>query len=174
MPFIDIILIIILIGFGLFGLWFGLIYTLTSLVGMIAGLYLASRYYMIAADWLIKYTGWSGNFSRILAFIIAFVLINRLVNLAFWLLNKILKIVTGLPFIRGLDRLLGLLFGLAEGVLVLGAIIFFIARFPVGQTFMDALGKSTLAPQLTKPVAMLLPLLPEALKAIKSTINGIF
>lgn len=173
MPIFDIVVIIIIIGFGLAGLWFGLVQTFGSLVGTVAGVYLAFRYYSPVAEWLMRTTGWQGNIARIVVFVIAFILINRLIGLAFWLINKILKIVTELPFIHSADHMLGLVFGLIEGAMVVGVSLYFISRFPLGDKFMAALAASKIAPLLNVFIVVLKPFIPEAIKIIKSTI-GLF
>jgi len=173
MSLFDIILLCIIGGFGLFGLWFGLIHTLGSLVGTALGVYLASHYYEAVADWLIRITGWGQNFSRVLIFALTFILVNRLVGLAFWIVDKILSIITRLPFISSLNRLLGLVFGVLEGVIVLGIIFYFVAKFPLGTQFMDALGKSQVVPYAVKTASILWPLLPDAIKVLQSTIKGL-
>lgn len=174
MSLFDLVLLIIIGGFGLFGFWFGLIHTLGSLVGTVAGVFLASRYYEPLAAWLTTITGWGGNFPRVLTFIIAFILINRLVGLAFWIIDQLLSIVTRLPFVNSLNRMLGLIFGFFEGTLVLGMVFFFIVRFPVGPQFMAWLAASKVAPYTVGAAALLWPLLPAALKLLKSSVQGIF
>lgn len=168
--YFDLALIIIIAGFGLFGLWFGLIHTLGSLVGTIAGVYLASRYYEGAADWLISATGWGANFSKTLIFIIAFFIINRLVGLVFWILDKVLGLITRLPFINSINRLLGLAFGLLEGALVLGICFYFISKFPFGDSLIGWMGTSKIVPTLLKFASILWPLIPEAVKMIQSNL----
>ncbi len=172
MSFFDLVVVIIIGGFGLFGLWFGLIHTLGSLVGTVLGVYLAARFYEPMANWLMQFTGWSGNFSKVVMFIIAFILINRLVGLAFWFVDKILSVITRLPFIKSINRLLGLAFGLFEGALVLGIIFYFIAHFPVGEGFMSSLAESEIAPRLTNMASILWPLLPDALKTVQNTVDS--
>ena len=130
MSLFDLILLIIIGGFALFGLWFGLVHTLGSLLGTILGVYLASRYYQPFAEWLIQTTGWGANISKVIVFIIAFIIINRLVGLVFYVIDRALSVITKLPFISGINRLLGLAFGLFEGILVVGIVLYFIARFP--------------------------------------------
>lgn len=171
--YFDFALILIIGGFGLFGLWFGLVHTIGSLVGTIAGVYLAGNYYEPVATWLINTTGWGANFSKVLMFIIVFFVINRLVGLIFWLVDKFLSFFTNLPFIHSMDRMLGLIFGLLEGALGLGIIFYFIGKFPVGTTFMEWITASKIVPSLIKMASILLPLLPEAIKAIESVIPGI-
>ena len=46
----DIVLLVIIGGFGLFGLWFGIVHTLGSLLGTALGIFLASHYYGPVAD----------------------------------------------------------------------------------------------------------------------------
>ncbi|MEK7213278.1 MAG: CvpA family protein [Patescibacteria group bacterium] len=177
MSIFDLILVFIIGAFGLFGLWFGLIHTLGSVLGTVFGAYLASRYYEPVAGWLIHVTGWSENFSRVLVFIIAFVIINRLVGLAFWLVDKVLSIITRLPFISSLNRILGLVLGLFEGALTLGLIFYFIERFPLSDKIMTYAAGSVVLPIVVPLAGVLVPLLPEALRMLKSTVDfaeGVF
>lgn len=171
MSFFDLVLLIIIGGFGLFGLWFGLIHTLGSLVGTVFGVFLASRFYEMLGNWLANITGWQGNFPKVVMFIIAFLIINRLAGLLFWFADKLFSVITQLPFMNSLNRLLGLAFGLAEGAIVLGIIFYFIAKFPVGQWFMAMLSASKIAPYTVSFASILWPLLPEALKLIQNSIN---
>ncbi|MFA6424517.1 MAG: CvpA family protein [Candidatus Magasanikbacteria bacterium] len=171
--YFDFALIIIIASFGLFGLWFGLVHTIGSLVGTVAGVYLAGVYYEPVANWLINTTGWGANFSKVLMFIIVFFVINRLVGLVFWLVDKFLSIFTHLPFIHSIDRLLGMIFGLLEGALMLGIIFYFIGKFPVGVTFMGWVTSSKIIPAVVKMASILWPLLPDALKSIQGVIPGI-
>ena len=171
MSLFDIILLIIIGGFGLFGLWFGLIHTLGSLIGTVFGVYLATRFYEPMATWITNVTGWGGNLPKVVMFVIAFIIINRLVGFAFWIVDKMLSLITRLPFISGLNRLLGLIFGLLEGVITLGIVFYFIERFPLSDAFMQKMAVSTVVPHLVGAIALLLPLLPEALKMLKSTVD---
>ena len=167
MPYVDIVLIAIIAAFGLFGLWFGLVSTLGSIAGTVLGVYLASRFYMIPADWLMKITGWTGNFSKVVMFILGFLIINRLVGISFYLLDKILFVVTSLPIIHGVNKILGLIFGITEGVLVVGISLYFILHFPLQLPFMTMLASSNVATYCTGLTSFLWPLLPQVLVMIK-------
>lgn len=164
MPFFDLVLIIIVAGFALFGFWFGLVHTLGSLFGTVLGVYLASRYYVPAAEWLMKTTGWSNNVASIIMFIIAFIVINRLVGFAFFLVDRLFSIVTRLPFISGLNRMLGTIFGAFEGVFVVGIVLFFISKFPVNEAFMGAMNNSRLAAFCISTASILWPLIADTVK----------
>lgn len=171
MEFIDIVLLIIIGGFALFGLWFGFVHTLGSLVGTVLGIYLASRFYEPFSTWIIHFTGWGANFSRIIMFTIAFIVINRLVGFGFWILDKVFGLVTHLPFIRSIDRMFGLVFGVIEGTITVGFVIFFIERYPLSPSFMEKLSVSIVAPFAVGVATILWPLLPQALKILKSTVE---
>lgn len=171
MEVIDIILLVIIAGFALAGIWFGFVHTLGSLIGTGLGIYLATRYFEILAGWLVKVFGWSGNGPKVLAFIVAFFVINRLVGFGFWFLEKFIGFLTRLPFIRSLNRLLGLLLGLAEGVITVGAAIYFIERFPLSAPIMSRLAVSQVAPYTVSVITVFLPLVPEAIKLLQSTVD---
>ena len=173
MEFFDIILFIIIAGFAMFGFWFGLIHTLGSLLGTVMGAYLASRYYEPMAGWLTGITGWEGNFPKVLMFVIAFILINRLVGFAFWIVDKAARVLTNLPFIKGLNRFFGLLLGLFEGLITIGLILYFVERFPLSDKIMEHVAGSVIAPYTVSVAEVLLPLLPEALKMLKSTVDHV-
>ena len=167
MSLFDIILLCVIGGFALFGVWFGLVHTLGSLVGTVVGVYLASRWYAPLADWLIHFTGWTGNFPRVAIFILSFLIINRLIGFGFHLLDKALSIVTRLPFISSIDRILGFAFGVVEGFIVLGITFYFINKFPLGPQFMAAFSASKIAPYCLSVSSILWPLIPEGLKILK-------
>ena len=171
MELTDVILLIIIAGFGMFGLWFGFIHTLGSLIGTLAGAYIASRYYEPMADWLVGITGWADNTARVFMFIIAFIVINRLVGFGFWIVDKVASILTHLPFIKGLNRFFGLLLGLVEGILTIGLIIYFVERFPLSSWVMERLADSSVAPFTVDVARVLIPLLPDALKLLRSTVD---
>ena len=171
MEFIDIILLVIIGGFALAGLWFGFIHTLGSLIGTIIGAYVASRYYDVLADWVLAIFSWEGNAPRVFMFVVAFFVINRIVGLGFWFVEKMIGFLTRLPFVRSLNRFLGLLLGAAEGIISVGLVIFFIERFPLSDFIMDKLANSVVAPYTSDIASILWPLLPEAMQLLKSTVD---
>lgn len=171
MGLFDIVLLIIIGGFVLFGLWFGLFHTLGSLLGTVVGVYVASRYYEQGADWLVRTTGWGENLSRVLIFALSFILINRLVGLAFWLLERFFRLLTRLPFIKSIDKLFGGLVGFFEGMITIGFILYFILKFPFSERLIEAITTSQVAPYALSMIDILLPLLPEGLRLLQSTVD---
>lgn len=171
MNIIDIIILSTVGGFALFGLWFGFVHTVGSLLGTVLGVYLASRYYEVGADWLIHITGWGENVSKVVVFIIAFIIINRLVGVVFWFLQRFGKMFTSLPFIKSLDRLLGLVFGAIEGMITIGVIVYFINFFPFNDHILSQIDESTLAPYADDIASVMIPLLPEGLRLLETTVD---
>ena len=164
MSVFDIVLLGIILSFGLFGLWFGLISTMGALVGTVLGVFFASRIYVFPADWLVSITHWSGNFPKVATFIICFLIINRLVGLGFHILDKMLFRITSLPYINGLNKILGFIFGIFEGILVTGVIFYVIDRYPLWQSFMDQAAASKVVTVCEGIASFLWPLLPAVMK----------
>lgn len=170
MTLFDLILLLILGGFVLYGLWFGLIHTLGVLVGTIAGAFLAARWYAPVADWTGFLFGGHENLAKVVCFLILFIIINRLVGLLFWLIDKIFSFLKIVPFLGTINRLLGAVFGFLEGVLVLGLTLYVAERYPLGDWFINSLADSKIAHYFITLGKVLKPLLPEVLKQLKSLI----
>lgn len=168
MAIIDVVFLLILFGFVLFGFWFGLIHTLGSLLGTVLGSYLASRWYDGAAVWAQGHFAGSLNVWRVITFIVLFILINRLIGLLFYILEKTIGVVARLPFLKSIDRLAGALLGLLEGAVVIGGLVFMSSRFPFNleEKFFAA---SALKGYFLSMFNILLPLVPQVLK----TANGL-
>lgn len=170
--------LVVLIGiFAITGFRLGAVHALGAVVGTVLGVYLGSRYYEPMAAFIGGLTGWEGNLPNVVMFIIAFIVINRLVGFAFYLLNKVFKIFTKLPFVSSIDKLLGLAFGILEGIITLSLIIYFLERFPISEKLMDAVAASEVAERLRGLAEVFIPLLPEGLTLLKSTVDfveGVF
>ncbi|MEK7516515.1 MAG: CvpA family protein [Patescibacteria group bacterium] len=169
MTLFDIILIVILGGFVLFGFWFGLIHTLGALVGTVVGAWAAGHYYDALALWLSGIIGGNLNVLRVIVFVVLFTIVNRLVGLLFFILEKVFKVLTIIPFLKTINRLAGAVLGLAEGVLVLGLSIYIASRYPLGEWFTGmVLARSSVARYLSGLADVLAPLLPEAVRTLRS------
>ena len=166
----DLILLIVLFLFIAFGFTLGLIETIGALVGVVLGAWVAGLYYQSVGDWLAPFVLGNVNAANIVAFILVFTLINRLTGLVFHLLDKIFHIISLIPFTKSLNRLLGAIFGIIEGVLVLGLILYFVSRFEISAWFTGVLTGSKMAIWLVKVAAILAPLLPEIIRQLKSAI----
>lgn len=167
----DIIFIIIIGGFGIYGFWSGFVRTFGSLVGTFLGVYLSGRYYESLANWLTSFTGWQLNTSKVLMFIVAFFIISSAIGVLFWFVDRIFKIISIIPFVKTFNRLFGLGLGLVEGILSVGLFVYFIERIPLSEKIMTGIAHSTLAPILSDISSIFLPLLPQALQLLHSTVD---
>ncbi|HAO52320.1 TPA: hypothetical protein DCQ85_02515 [Candidatus Magasanikbacteria bacterium] len=167
----DIIFLIIIGSFGIYGFWSGFVRAFGSLIGTFLGVYLAGRYYQDLANWLISVTGWGANTSKVLMFVLAFFIITSLVGVLFWFIDRIFKIVSIIPFVKTFNRLFGLGLGIIEGILSLGLFVYFIERIPLSEKIMTSLANSIIAPILSDIASIFLPLLPKALQLLHSTVD---
>jgi membrane protein required for colicin V production len=166
MTLFDVILLLILFGFMLFGVFFGFVHAIGSLLGVVIGAWVAGHYYEAAASWFMPFM--NDDWARIIAFLVILVIINRAVGFIFWLAEIILKRVTSLPFIKGANRVLGFIVGLAEGTLVIGIIVYAGSKLTESFWLRQILQDSVVAPWFVKSAVLLLPLIPEALKILPS------
>jgi len=164
LPNADVILLIILGGFVLYGLWFGLIHALGGLVGVIVGSIITTRFYIPIAGWAMSVFGGNPNFMRVLTFSILFVVVTRLVGLLFYIFEKIFGFISVIPFMKTINRLAGAILGFIEGVFVVGGIIFIMAFFPIPGPTQTALQTSRVASYLVRTYRVMQPFLPHILR----------
>ena len=165
MTFLDLILGLLLFGFMLGGLWFGLIHMIGAVVGLVASTLVAGHY----ASLPVTFLG-SSNLARVGVFFIIMVLVNRVIGIIFWVIEKAFKIVAVIPFMKTFEKILGGVLGLAEGVVVFGGVLYLAARYPLSDTFSKALATSKLALWLIKAFGIFAPLLPAIIRNLKSIV----
>ncbi|MCU0678982.1 MAG: CvpA family protein [Planctomycetes bacterium] len=171
MSIFDVVLVIILSGFVFYGLFFGLIRTFGTFLGVIAGAIIASRFYLLFAAWLKPFFFGYENLGKVLIFILVFSLVNRLVGFAFYLLDRAFHILSIIPFLKSINRLGGMALGFFTGGLALGLILYVASRYTFIESWFGAwLTGSQVAPALIKFTSLILPLLPEFLKKLQSLI----
>lgn len=168
---LDIALLLILAGFVFYGLFFGLIKVFGSLAGVVVGAWAASRIYLLVFAWLKSLAFGYDDLGKIISFILCFIIINRLICLAFALLDRTFNLISVIPFLKTINRLGGLVIGFIEGGLVVGLLLYVIGRYTMAQSFLGPfLLKSQLAPFFLQFMAVLKPLLPALLKQLHSVI----
>jgi len=158
--FVDLILVIIIGAFVFYGAFFGFIHSLGSLIGAIIAAIVASRIIDPIFDWLGFIFG-NGTWGRIILFIIIFLIITKLVGLIFTIFEKMFSII---PFGKSLDRLLGLVFGFLEGVIVVGVVLYFALQYLPEEGVRSALEMSAVSDYLLMVANNIQVLLPEALR----------
>lgn len=108
----------------LFGLWRGLIKEVLSLLTWIAALLVARVYSQYLAGWLVNIID-SSSVRYVTAFAVIFVVVMMAGTVLNHLMAKLLTI-TGLKLA---DRLLGGVFGVARGVIIVLVIVFILSVF---------------------------------------------
>ncbi len=124
MGILDIVLGLLLI-YGLYkGLKNGLFVEIASIIALIAGLYGAIHFSYIAGDYLSKNMEWNERYINIASFIITFIVIVIVVQLA----GKFLTKIADFAMLGLLNKLAGAIFGALKVAVILGALLVFFER----------------------------------------------
>ncbi|MDD5109796.1 MAG: CvpA family protein [Patescibacteria group bacterium] len=166
----DLVMLLVIVGFSAFGFALGLIQVIGSLVGIVAGAWLAVFFYPPLSQALAPYFLGHETAAIAVSFMLVFLLVNRACAFAFYLINKIFHLLSFIPFMKSFNRLGGGLLGLLEGALLLGVILQFSAKLS-GLPWVDwVTAKSVVAPWLLRLVELLSPILPAILSAATKTL----
>jgi membrane protein required for colicin V production len=140
-PF-DMVIIAILSFCVIRGIFRGLIKELSSIIGVLAGFYVAYTYY---AGFARFFSRWITNesFLNITSFLIIFCTVFFIVSI----IGLVIKYVLNIAFMGWFDRICGAGFGLLKGVLIISILlIIFTAFLPQGDPIVR---NSVIAPHLT-------------------------
>lgn len=168
MGIFDTILLIIIAGFVFYGLFFGLIKTVGSLVGVVLGIFIANMFYLQFFD-LAK--GMMFGFDRtgkFVCFFIIFTIANRLICFLFSLLDKALTVISLIPFVKLINRLGGAILGFVEGSVILGLIFFYINHFNILKSLSKTIDSSKIVPVTVKFAQNFLHFLPAIIDKVKN------
>lgn len=137
----DIIIILIIAGFIWKGVRLGLIEALGGVVGVFIGLLCAGRWWQVAASSIEPMVN-SQILATAIGWLLVFIVVNRLVALVFWVVDKIFHIIAIIPFLKSINSLLGGFFGLIEGFFVVGSIISVMLLLPMTDSLKENVAKS--------------------------------
>ena len=137
------ILIIVILGYSLIrGLFRGLVKEVSSVIGVFGGFYAAYTYYRLVAD-LLSGLIQDVSYLNILSFMIIFCIVLIVVSV----LGVIVKYLLNIAFLGWVDRIGGVVFGLAKGILIVSVIFISLTAFlPKGSAFIK---NSVLAPHVS-------------------------
>jgi len=170
MSLFDLILLLILGAFALSGLWFGFFHTLGSLVGLIVGTFVAGLFYQPISIFIAGIFG-HPELVRIIVYLVIFIVVARLIGFGFFLLDKSFGIITKLPFIHSIDRLLGGILGFIEGVFVIGIALYILSQYTLSPTVTAMIEESSVAPWFIGVSFILQYLLPKALREAQTQLG---
>ena len=135
------------------GMWRGIVQEVLSLAGWVAAFYVSQMYAPMAAAWL-PMEGSSQMLRYAAGFVVVFVAVLIATVLVSWVVKKLVSAVGLGP----LDRLLGSLFGLMRGVVILLAVTVFVGMTPMRET--EAWKQAQGAQWLQQFLHVLKPVLP--------------
>ena len=171
MIILDVILLLIIAGFVFYGLFFGLIRTIGSLLGLVIGAWAAVYSYQIAFDFIQSMAFGYDVLGKTLTFFVIFTISNRLVTLIFAILDRTFDFFSIIPFLKTINRLAGAIFGLIEGGILLGFVLYTAQSFEFVQQLIDKFGaNSKIIPYLTRFVEVLRPIMPQVLDQLKQLV----
>ncbi len=125
MNYLDIIILCILGILIIHGIWKGFILSLATLVALVLGIWAAIHFSGYISTFLVKIFHPSGAWLTILSYILTFLLVVLVIILIARLLEKVVKTVgLGIP-----NRIIGGLFGLLKGILVVSFLLFVLVHF---------------------------------------------
>lgn len=166
---LDFALLVILASYAWVGFTAGFVQGVGSLIGVLLGAFAASHSFHLISPMIAPWVG--GEISAaVLVFVALFLIVSRLVGLAFTLLNRAFSLFRFLPFVKITNALGGAILGLVEGIFATGLTLHFLARLPVGSGVTEALNVSRLVPFLTGASGWLVSLLPEVLRQATSVL----
>ncbi len=166
---VDLILVIIIGGFVFYGAFFGFIHSLGSLIGAIIAAIITSRIIDTVFDWIGFIFG-GGHWGRIILFVIIFLIITKVVGMLFAIVDKIWSVV---PFGKSLNRLLGLVFGFIEGVIVIGIVLFYAMQYLPEEGVRSVLEMSAVADYLLMVAGVVSILMPVAIEQATEAVQNI-
>lgn len=122
MNYIDIFISIFLIYGFIKGLYKGFIIEISSVIGLVLGIYLATQYNGDLSNYLIskQYFNWKEGYIIILSNVILFILTILIVSVLGKVATKLVKLVALGLF----NKILGSVFGLLKNILILVILIF--------------------------------------------------
>ena len=169
---IDVVLIVIVVVFISVGYVLGLVHTLGSFIGAVLGVYVASHTAIPLGNWLAPHLGGNTQVVTIIAFSVIYLLASRLFGLVFYLLEKSVGTVAKLPFLKSIDHMLGGVFGFLEGVIAVGAFVYFAGAILPVDWIENLIKNSQVGAWLLGAFGYLSALVPEAIRTAISKAIG--
>lgn len=160
----DVVLLVIFFGFVGAGFYFGMIHTLGAIIGVVIGVIAAGSFYVEIAPFF-QFFMIKESVANVLAFIIAFLVISRLIGYMVHMFDKGFKLARLIPFATMANRLGGALLGFFEAALSLGIILYVADRFDISPYINNAIDGSPFAGLLITIGSILTPLIPGTINA---------
>lgn len=119
MNILDIIILLCFIPALIQGIRQGFISQATSIVAIIAGVWMSFKFANTVSDWISGWFDGSEQYAKIIAFAVILIVVIIGLNLLGKMLEQIVKVI----LLGWLDKLLGVIFAFAKCWLIIGVII---------------------------------------------------
>lgn len=137
----------------LIGLWRGLVFEVLSLLMWLVAWVVAHAFAGWAADWQL-WSSWAPALRHAVGWVIVFVLALMAGRLVVWSIQQLLHMSP----LAGIDRVLGGLFGLLRGALIVLVVVMLVGESPLARR--EAWQQALAVQWSQRVLAMVLPLMP--------------
>ncbi len=162
----DIALVLIILGFLVWGFLKGFAGILGSFLGLFAGVITAGHYYL----WLSETLKFLPINSQLLKIISFFIILAGTTKLVIILLNLSFKFISIIPLVKTANRIIGAFLGSVIGILIVGSFIYLLSRYPFNLFCQNLILNSKTAPIILKFYYPITVLFPEIVRQLKSLI----
>ena len=122
----DLIVIVVIGITAFFGLRKDVVESVIKLVGFIVAVYVATKFHYVGADLVRNVLKSLGGAQTVVGFVLVFLV----VYLFFIILSMLLKNIIHSFKLTGLDRSVGVIFGVLKGLIILAMFIWILSVFP--------------------------------------------
>lgn len=157
MNLLDLIIAVLVLIFCIEGFRRGLVREVISLVSFLVGFVITLRVYVPVSQLIDQIIG-NQSLSQVLSFLGTYLIILWLGHLAGKFLTGLVKVV----FLGGMNKLLGLLFGLAKGTILAAVLVYLVSAYVVD--FQPVVDGSFLGAKLKEVGDTLFSLAPQYVK----------
>lgn len=142
MNIFDIAILIVLGAFLVKGLLRGLVRELCTLFGLASGSLIAFGYHVEFGDWMADHFSLPASWCQGLAFVVLFLTALLLFGLVGLVLTRYVKLL----YVGGLNRVIGGILGLGQGMLLLAVVLYALSTRPLPGGLSDHLEHAKLSP----------------------------
>ncbi len=146
MGLVDILILVILGIFLLKGILRGLLREVCTLLGLLSGGLLAFYLHVPLSQWFLEMFHWPSQLCVTISFLLVFLLTVLVFGALGYLLNRFVT----LTLMMGVNRILGAIFGLAQGVVLLSLILFALNAADLPGDLNQQLHQAELAPPFSR------------------------
>jgi uncharacterized membrane protein required for colicin V production len=121
----------------------GFVYKAGNLIGLILGIWVASRYMPVVSGWFGGGVG-----ASISAFFILLSLTSKLFSIIAWLIDKAFSIVRIIPFVTTFNRVLGAVLSVGITAIFLSVMLYVFQSLPISTEAQKTVTESSVAQSL--------------------------